>query len=138
MRANPELLRGVNLYWIRFFQLAVFATMFVRDHMRPEMHKALGLNPTDYDQRVFHITSEICKQVFPVTLRYDTPVFIQAMQQLCVIQEAINAAKQAGGVGGLLRRGGLIVKAAWIFGRLYFQPVHRQPLPEQVRLAPSW
>lgn len=138
MRANPELLRGVNLYWIRFFQLAVFATMFVRDHMRPEMHKALGLNPTDYDQRVFHITSEICKQVFPVTLRYDTPVFIQAMQQLCVIQEAINAAKQAGGVGGLLRRGGLIVKAAWIFGRLYFQPVHRQPLPEQARLAPSW
>jgi magnesium-protoporphyrin IX monomethyl ester (oxidative) cyclase len=138
MRANPQLLSGLNLYWIRFFQLAVFATMFVRDHSRPEMHKALGLNATDYDQRVFHITSEICKQVFPVTLRYDTPEFLKGLQDLCAIQEAVDQAKAAGGVGGLLRRGGLAVKAAWVFGRLYFQPVNSQPLPKQARLAPSW
>lgn len=138
MRANPHLLRGLNLYWVRFFLLAVYATMFVRDHMRPQLHQAMGIDADEYDYRVFDITTRISQQVFPVSLDTNSPAFRAGLRTLVEISEGIEAAKARGGVVGLLQRAGLAVKGVTTFVRLYLLPVKRHDLPEQVRMAPVW
>ena len=138
MRANPKLLTGHNKLWIRFFVLAVYATMYVRDHQRPEMHAAMGLNPTEYDYQVFRITSEITKQVFPLTLNIDDPRFREGLERLRKISVATEAARVEGGLIGGIKRAGLAVAAAATFVRLYCLPATPNHLPVDVRVAPAW
>ncbi len=138
MRSQPELLRGLNKLWIRFFLLAVFATMYVRDHSRPVMYAAFGMDITEYDFRVFRITTDISKQVFPLSLDIDNPKFRSGLERLLRISQAIEAAKARGGLLGALQRVGLAGAAAVTFARLYLLPVQQHDLPEQVRMAPAW
>jgi len=138
MRANPKLLRGHNKLWIRFFLLAVFATMYVRDHNRPYFHDALGMDRDEYDMQVFRITSDISKQVFPLQIDIDNPKFKVYMDKLWGIANAIDEAKQRGGLMGGVRRAGLSVSAAVTFLRLYMLPVKRNTLPASARTAPAW
>ncbi len=138
MRSQPHLLSGYNKLWIRFFLLAVFATMFCRDHMRPHFHKALNIDITDYDYRVFRVTSEISKQVFPFTLDIDNPEFRAGLERLREISDAILEAKRKGGIGGWIESKVLAAKAAVTFAKVYFLPVVSHELPAQVRLQPAW
>ena len=138
MRANPHLISGLNRYWVRFFLLAVFATMYVRDHNRPAFHEALGLDPTEYDKQVFRVTTEISKQVFPLTLDIDNPKFYELMEQLRGISDRLDDAKRQGGVLGSLKRIGYAGAAAVTLARLYFMPAQDNPLPEKSRLQPAW
>jgi magnesium-protoporphyrin IX monomethyl ester (oxidative) cyclase len=138
MRANPHLLRGANVYWIRFFLLAVYATMYVRDHTRPMLHHEMGLESTSYDFTVFRITNEITKQVFPVSLDLDNPAFRQGLERLFHIQTQMDAAKAKGGVFGPLRRAAWAVAGLTTFARLYFLPVQHHALPAEIRMAPAW
>ncbi len=138
MRANPHLLKGTNKLWIRFFLLAVYGTMYIRDHARPEFHKALGVDPTEYDYKVFQICNEISRQVFPLELDIDNPKFRTGMEKLRAASNGIDAAKKEGGVMGGLKRVWFSGKAGLAFAGLFFLPTRKNTLPAQIRLAPAW
>ena len=137
MRANPHLLTGANKLWVRFFLLAVYATMYVRDHVRPEFHKALDLDPTQYDYEVFRITSEISRQVFPIVLDTENAKFRDGLEQLRIISVAIADTK-TGGLWARVRRAGLMAQAGLVFARLYVLPTISNQRPVLSRLQPSW
>jgi len=137
MRANPDYLKGMNRLWVRFFLIAVYATMYVRDHARPEFHKAMGMDPTDYDYKVFRITNDITRQVFPLVLDIDNPRFHRGLEKLRRINEAV-AALPPTGIGARLKRIGYTIAAASAFLGLYTIPTVENDLPETSRMQPAW
>jgi magnesium-protoporphyrin IX monomethyl ester (oxidative) cyclase len=138
LRSQPHLLRGGNLLWIRFFLLAVYATMYVRDHTRPWLCEALGMDATEYDHKVFDITTTIARQVFPISLDTHAPAFRSGLDRLLHWSRKADAAKARGGLIGKVQLGLCATAAAWTFLKLYLHPVQRHELPAEIRVAPSW
>jgi magnesium-protoporphyrin IX monomethyl ester (oxidative) cyclase len=118
--------------------LAVYATMYVRDHRRPLLHEAMGLESTAYDYEVFRITNEITQQVFPIALDIDHPAFRSGLTRLVEIADAFDAAKNRGGLSGLLGKVWHGSRAFVQFAKLFLLPVRRQELLEQPRMRPTW
>ena len=138
MRANPDVLKGGNKLWIKFFLLAVFATMYVRDHARPAFHEALGIDIDEYDYRVFQVTSDISRQCFPVVLDLDNPVFRRCLKKLERINRAMAAAEKQGGPFAAIRKAYHAGRAGLVFARLFMLPTLKNELPQSSRLQPVW
>jgi len=138
MRSDPKLLSGFNRYWIRFFLLAVYATMYVRDHSRVEFHKALGVSPTQYDREVLQLTSEISKQVFPFTIDLDNQKVWDKFARLKDISDRMEELKEQPGIISKMKRLGCGLQAGATFVSLYFIPVVPNELKMDFRLKPVW
>jgi magnesium-protoporphyrin IX monomethyl ester (oxidative) cyclase len=83
MKAQPSTVTGLRArLWCRFFLLAVFATMYVRDVARKEFYEALGLDAREYDKYVIARTNETSARVFPVVLNVDHPQFWEGLERL--------------------------------------------------------
>ena len=138
LRADPKLLEGANKLWVRFFLLSVYATMYVRDHNRPVFHAALGVDPTEYDYKVFAICNQIARQVFPVELDINSPTFRRQMEKLRLAAVRIEDGKARGGIGGMLARASGMAGAGLAFARMYLQRPKPNALPRSIRLQPAW
>lgn len=138
MRSDPKLTSGLNVLWIRFFLNAVYATMYVRDHKRPVLYNAFGINPTEFGFKVFRITTDITRQVFPIGVQSDAPTYRALLESMRETSDAIDAAVAQGGLMGSIKRVGLSLKAAATFARLYLHPVDKMAVTPNVRMAPVW
>jgi magnesium-protoporphyrin IX monomethyl ester (oxidative) cyclase len=138
MRANPHLLSGLNRFWVKFFLLAVFATMYVRDHQRPHFHEAVGIDPKEYGRKVFQITSEISRQVFPLEIDIDNPVFFECLEKLRIIADTAATQQAKGGLTAKLSKATTAIKAGAVFTRLLLMRTKENTLPDSIRLAPSY
>jgi len=138
IRSDPRLTRGHNRLWITFFLLAVFTTMYVRDHMRPAFHRALGVDIADYDLRVLRLTSEISRQCFPLVLDLDNPALLEGFRRMERINQRMHRAAAAGGIAGRIGKAFWAVMAAGNFLRLYAIPAQDNTIPATSRLQPIW
>uniref|UniRef100_UPI003B526E14 magnesium-protoporphyrin IX monomethyl ester (oxidative) cyclase n=1 Tax=Roseovarius indicus TaxID=540747 RepID=UPI003B526E14 len=138
MKTDPKLTSGVNVWWIKFFLTAVYATMYIRDHQRPEFHAALGVDPDWYGHEVFTKTSELSKQIFPITLDIESPAWTRGLKRLQKANADLAKAKAQTGPMAALRRMGASTRAAAAFARLYVIPAKRHDVPASTRLEPAY
>ncbi|MEM1005565.1 MAG: magnesium-protoporphyrin IX monomethyl ester (oxidative) cyclase, partial [Pseudomonadota bacterium] len=138
MKTDPKLTSGMNVLWIKFFLTAVYATMFVRDHQRPAFHEALGVDPDWYAHEVFEKTSELSKQIFPITLDIDDPRWLKNCRAMYQANVDIARAKERGGVSGKIAQLWASMRAGRAFAALYLIPAKRHQVPASTRLEPCY
>ena len=138
MKSDPKFTSGLNVYWIKFFLVAVFATMCIRDHARPEFHKALDVDINWYDDKVLRITSEISKQVFPIEIDLDNTRWKSGLVKLVKTFKNMEEAKRKGGAIGRVNYLLASIRALAIFVGLYLIPSKKNAVPENPRLQPSY
>ena len=135
MKTDPKLTSGVNVLWIKFFLTAVYSTMYVRDHQRPAFHAALGVDPDWYAHEVFTKTSEISKQVFPITLDIDHPRWQKGLVAMQRANADLAMAKKS---GNWVKRMGATARAATAFVSLLTIPAVKHRVPASTRLEPAY
>ncbi|WGH80248.1 magnesium-protoporphyrin IX monomethyl ester (oxidative) cyclase [Jannaschia ovalis] len=138
MKTDPKLTSGRNVWWIKFFLTAVYGTMYVRDHQRPKFHAALGVEPDWYAQEVFRKTSEISRQVFPITLDIDHPRWMPTLKRLQKANADLAAAQKKTGFARLAGKLSGSARAALAFASLYTIPAKRHDVPVETRLEPAY
>ena len=138
MKTDPKLTKGLNVYWIKFFLTAVYATMHVRDHQRPVFHKALGIDPTEYGYEVFRKTSELSRQIFPITLDIDHKRWQRNLDRMHLANVELAQTQGQKGLGAMLTRLGARLTAGFAFVSLITIPSIPNEVPVSTRLEPVY
>ncbi|MGB0251286.1 MAG: magnesium-protoporphyrin IX monomethyl ester (oxidative) cyclase, partial [Paracoccaceae bacterium] len=133
MKSDPKLTRGVNVWWIKFFLTAVYATMYVRDHQRPAFHEALGVDTDWYAHEVFTKTSKLSEQIFPITLDIDNPRWEAGLKRLQKANVDLADAKKQGRKVAQLSAS---IRAGLAFVELFTIPSKKHAVPAKTRLEP--
>ena len=135
MKSDPKLTRGVNVWWIKFFLTAVYATMYIRDHQRPAFHEALGVDTDWYAHEVFTKTSKLSEQIFPITLDIDNPRWEAGLKRLQKANVDLADAKKQGRKVAQLSAS---IRAGLAFVELFTIPSKKHAVPAKTILEPAY
>lgn len=139
LKTDPKLTNSFgNKLWIKFFLTAVYSTMYVRDHQRPEFHKALGVDPDWYAHEVFTKTSALTGQIFPLMVNIEHPRWQKNLERMQAANVQIARAKKAGGVSGFFGNLAGSAKAAFAFVSLYTIPSVKHDVPTETLMQPAY
>ncbi|MCY7323854.1 MAG: magnesium-protoporphyrin IX monomethyl ester cyclase, partial [Phormidesmis sp. CAN_BIN36] len=122
MKSQPQYLNTWKArLWCRFFLLAVFGTMYIRDTQEPGFYEVLGIDAREYETYVIQKTNETAGRVFPVMLDVDSPEFYQRLD-VCVQNNrdlATIVASKTPKVLQIFQKLPLYTSNAWQLLRLY-------------------
>jgi magnesium-protoporphyrin IX monomethyl ester (oxidative) cyclase len=81
MRSQPKILNDLRAkLWCRFFLLAVFATMYLRDRAS-KFYGILGMDSREFDIEVIQETNKTAGRIFPVILDVDNSKFFPLLDK---------------------------------------------------------
>jgi magnesium-protoporphyrin IX monomethyl ester (oxidative) cyclase len=112
--------------------------MYVRDHSRPKLYEAFGMDVTEFDHTVFDITTEISKQVFPLTLNTRDPKFQRGLERLLDLNIRVDALEGVAGIGAKVKRLSLQIGIGATLLRLFLLPTVPNQMPKNVAMQPAW
>lgn len=137
MKSQPRTVRGLTArLWCRFFLIAVFATMYVRDVARKEFYEALGLDARAYDKHVIAKTNETSARVFPVVLNVEHPHFYERLERIVNNNQQLDTADKSGAAAPLklLRKLPLWVGNGVEMARLFLaRPIRSEQFQPAIR-----
>lgn len=81
-------------FWCKFFLLAVYATMYLNDHQRDIFYTSIGLNTKQFNQYVIRKTNDSAKNLFPIILDLDNPLFFNLLDQAVIINKNLERIDQ--------------------------------------------
>jgi magnesium-protoporphyrin IX monomethyl ester (oxidative) cyclase len=82
MRSQPQFLRGArNRFAIKFFTLAVYITMYLRDAEAP-IYGRLGMDWEAYDRKVIDETERAAREVWGLGIRTDSDFFLRCLRRM--------------------------------------------------------
>lgn len=88
---------GVNQLLIRFFSLAVYVTMWLRDLQAQDFYASIGMNWRDYDLKVIRETSIYAQRIFGLRLDTDNPKFVRILDRMAARLTKMKSIEAKGG-----------------------------------------
>jgi magnesium-protoporphyrin IX monomethyl ester (oxidative) cyclase len=82
LRSQPQYLQGfLNHLAIKFFTLAVYITMYLRD-CESSIYAKLGIDWEKYDVKVINETENAARRVWGLAIRTDSPYFLSCLRKM--------------------------------------------------------